>query len=134
MQQARGGGRLLGARARPPPLGPSRLSVAVGPQWLEELDLYATTQYTAKLLVGNKIDVQQRAVTPEEAMEFARTQAMMYLEASAKTRAGVRQAFDEVVQKILDTPDLLAASASVGGSTLRSGVPADEGGGLCGYC
>ena len=76
-------------------------------QWLEELDLYSTTQHSVKLLVGNKIDVQQREVSVEEAETFARRQAMMYIETSAKTREGIRQAFEEVVQKILDTPSLL---------------------------
>mmetsp|Transcript_29753 Transcript_29753/g.81715 ORF Transcript_29753/g.81715 Transcript_29753/m.81715 type:complete len:209 (+) Transcript_29753:52-678(+) len=104
-------------------------------QWLEELDLYATTQHTAKLLVGNKIDLQQREVSVEEATDFARKQAMMYVEASAKTRAGVRQAFEEVVQKILDTPDLLAAASGGGGGSLGGGLQADDdGGGACSYC
>jgi len=104
-------------------------------KWLEELDLYTTTQSTAKLLVGNKIDLEAREVSVEEATEFARRQAMMYVEASAKTRAGVRQAFEEVVQKILDTPDLLAATgagATPGTSRLQDG-PADSEG-LCSYC
>lgn len=69
--------------------------------WLEELELYATTDYFAKLLVGNKIDLKQREVGVEEATAFARKQASMYIETSAKTRDGVRQAFEEVVQKSL---------------------------------
>jgi len=104
-------------------------------QWLEELDLYATTAHTAKLLVGNKIDLQAREVSVEEATDFARQQAMMYVEASAKSRAGVRQAFEEVVQKILDTPDLLAAASGGGGNSLSGGLQQDEdGGGMCSYC
>ncbi|KAL1523736.1 hypothetical protein AB1Y20_018665 [Prymnesium parvum] len=102
-------------------------------QWLEELDMYATVQNAAKLLVGNKIDLQQREVTVEEATAFARKQAMMYVEVSAKTRAGVRQAFEEVVQKILDTPDLLAAAS--GETSSGIGLAKQEGDtGLCSYC
>ena len=41
-------------------------------QWLEELELYSTTQHFVKLLVGNKIDVKDRQVTVEEAETFAR--------------------------------------------------------------
>eukprot|EP00322_Chrysochromulina_rotalis_P006307 CAMPEP_0115863246 /NCGR_PEP_ID=MMETSP0287-20121206/18593_1 /TAXON_ID=412157 /ORGANISM="Chrysochromulina rotalis, Strain UIO044" /LENGTH=265 /DNA_ID=CAMNT_0003317693 /DNA_START=97 /DNA_END=892 /DNA_ORIENTATION=- len=85
-------------------------------QWLEELDLYSTTQHSVKLLVGNKIDVRDRQVTVEEAEAFARRQAMMYIETSAKTREGIRQAFEEVVQKILDSPALLQEAS--GGSNL----------------
>jgi Ras-related protein Rab-18 len=33
---------------------------------------------------------------------------MLFLEASAKTRLGIRQVFMEVVQKILENPDALA--------------------------
>lgn len=101
-------------------------------QWLEELELYSTTAQSAKLLVGNKIDLLQREVTVEEATDFARKQAMVYIETSAKSRSGVQQAFDEVVQKIIDTPDLLRA-----GSATTALHPADadaEGGAACSYC
>lgn len=132
--------------------------------------MYATVQNAAKLLVGNKIDLQQREVrrctAVADGLELGRRNitappnagdcrggdriraeashdvrggvlppevggwhlvcssttivgALLSLTAhvvgsalqvSAKTRAGVRQAFEEVVQKILDTPDLLAAA------------------------
>ena len=104
--------------------------------------MYSTSQQSAKLLVGNKIDVGAREVSSEEANEFARKQAMMcvpcsartvhppslasspsralrpptprlwtaarrYIETSAKSRTGIRQAFEELVQKVLETPELL---------------------------
>ena len=95
-------------------------------QWLEELELYSTFQHTVKLLVGNKIDVKQREVSVEEAETFARKQAMMYIQTSAKTREGIRTTFEEVVQKILDTPQLLEASGGL--NTLRgtAGLARDE--------
>lgn len=37
-----------------------------------------------------------REVSDDDALAFARTRGMIYLEASAKTRAGIRQAFEEV--------------------------------------
>ena len=104
--------------------------------WLEEFELYATMQHGAKLLVGNKIDLKAREVSVEEATAFARKQAMMYIEASAKTTVGVRQAFEEVVQKILDTPALLT-EASGSATTLGGGGLVDDdaaGGGACSYC
>lgn len=81
-------------------------------QWLEELELYTTNASAAKLLVGNKIDLKQRDVAHEEATAFARKQAMMYIETSAKTREGIRQSFEEVVQKILDSPSLLESAGA----------------------
>ena len=46
-------------------------------QWLEEVDMYSTSQSSAKMLVGNKIDVGAREVSVEEATEFARKQAII---------------------------------------------------------
>ena len=82
---------------------------------------------------GNKIDVGAREVSVEEATEFARKQAMMYIEASAKTRAGIQQSFEEVVQKILDTPQIMA---EMGGSPLAGLQPRldDEPQGRCSTC
>ena len=46
-------------------------------QWLDELELYSTTAHSSKLLVGNKIDLEDRQVTEQEATDFARQQAML---------------------------------------------------------
>ena len=100
-------------------------------RWLDELELYSTTQHFAKLLVGNKIDIQRREVTHEEALTFARLQGMMYIETSAKSREGIMQAFDEVVSKILDTPDLLKATARVGIADMNA---SDGNENSCNYC
>lgn len=74
--------------------------------WLNELEVYATNANIVKMLVANKIDKPGRDVTTKEGTEFARDKAMLFIEASAKDTRGVKQAFDEVTQKILDTPDL----------------------------
>lgn len=57
--------------------------------------------------MGNKIDLD-RQVDRERADAWARSHGMLFLEASAKTRLGIRQVFMEVVQKILENPDALA--------------------------
>uniref|UniRef100_A0A7S4MWY2 Ras-related protein Rab-18 n=1 Tax=Odontella aurita TaxID=265563 RepID=A0A7S4MWY2_9STRA len=77
-------------------------------QWLKEVKLYSPNngEGVVKLLVGNKIDLE-RKVPREEAEAWARSQGMLFLEASAKTKVGIRQCFMEVVQKILEDPDLL---------------------------
>jgi Ras-related protein Rab-18 len=43
---------------------------------------------------------QQRSVTRETADEWAKTRGMLFLEASAKTKEGIAQVFNEVVQKV----------------------------------
>ena len=62
-----------------------------------------------KLLVGNKIDME-RQIDRERAESWARDHGMLFLEASAKTRLGIKQVFMEVVQKILDNPEALATA------------------------
>lgn len=81
-------------------------------QWLREVKLYTPNngEGVVKLLVGNKIDMEKRVVHREEAEEWARSQGMLFLEASAKTKLGIRQCFMEVVQKILENPDMLEST------------------------
>lgn len=74
--------------------------------WLGEIEMYTTNEDVVKLLVGNKIDRPDREVSKEEGAEFARSKAMVFIECSAKTRLGIQQTFEELVQKILDTPSL----------------------------
>eukprot|EP00979_Chaetoceros_neogracilis_P011824 scaffold2993_cov266-Chaetoceros_neogracile.AAC.5 len=79
-------------------------------QWLKEVKLYSPNngEGVVKLLVGNKIDLKDdRKVSREEAEAWARSQGMLFLEASAKTRTGIKQCFMEVVQKIVEDPELL---------------------------
>ena len=59
-----------------------------------------------KMLVGNKIDKADREVSKDEGLKFARKHSMLFIEASAKTKEGVQIAFEELVEKILQTPGL----------------------------
>ena len=45
-----------------------------------------------------------RVVSKDEGLKCARTHQMMFIEASAKTREGVQCAFEELVEKIIQTP------------------------------
>jgi Ras-related protein Rab-18 len=96
-------------------------------QWLQEVEVYTPGggRDVVKLLVGNKVD-QERAVAREQAEEWARAKGMLFLECSAKTKAGIQEVFEEVVQKILDNPVLLAATAPV---AARKTVDVDGGNG-----
>ena len=49
---------------------------------------------------------QDREVSKDEGLKFARKHSMLFIEASAKTKEGVQIAFEELVQKILQTPGL----------------------------
>lgn len=57
------------------------------------------------MLVGNKIDnVHFRAVTEAEGEELARKNGMMFIETSAKEKIGINEAFEEVVNKVIESP------------------------------
>ncbi|KAM3723141.1 Ras-related protein [Dirofilaria immitis] len=74
--------------------------------WMNEVDTYSTKTDAVKMLIGNKIDISSREVTREEGLEFAKKYRMLFIEASAKTREGVQCAFEELIEKILQTPGL----------------------------
>ena len=59
------------------------------------------------MLVGNKIDkTEEREVSRQEGLDFARKHSMLFIEASAKTKEGVQCAFEELVEKVIETPGL----------------------------
>lgn len=81
--------------------------------WLEEMDNYCTggAKSVAKLLVGNKIDLEDRREVPfSDGEAWARSKGMLFMETSAKSQAGVAQVFEELVEKILENPVLLAGT------------------------
>ena len=83
-------------------------------QWLAEIELYSPGggKNVVKLLVGNKSDLaQDRAVPTRDGEAWAREGGMLFMESSAKNADGVKQVFEEVVHRILETPALLANTA-----------------------
>lgn len=101
--------------------------------WLSELETYCTRNDLVKMLVGNKIDKDNREVDRNEGLKFARKHSMLFIEASAKTRDGVQCAFEELVEKILQTPGLWESSVQNQGVQL--GEQEAHGYSSCGgYC
>uniref|UniRef100_A0A668S609 small monomeric GTPase n=1 Tax=Oreochromis aureus TaxID=47969 RepID=A0A668S609_OREAU len=91
--------------------------------WLSELETYCTRNDLVKMLVGNKID---------KVSVFVYKIVMLRVHASAKTRDGVQCAFEELVEKIIQTPGLWQSENHGRAVQLTD---EDAGGGTCGgYC
>jgi len=88
--------------------------------WLSELETFSTRHDIVKMLIGNKIDCEGREVSLEDGMKFARRHSMLFIEASAKTKEGVMIAFEELVEKIIQTPGLWESTAPKKQVDLRS--------------
>uniref|UniRef100_A0A8D0A5D7 RAB18B, member RAS oncogene family n=1 Tax=Sander lucioperca TaxID=283035 RepID=A0A8D0A5D7_SANLU len=101
--------------------------------WLNELETYTTRNDIVKMLVGNKIDQDDHEVDRNEGLKFARKHSMLFIEASAKTKDGVQCAFEELVEKILQTPGLWESENQ--GQRVRLGDQEQGSGRACGgYC
>uniref|UniRef100_A0A8V1A0V4 small monomeric GTPase n=1 Tax=Gallus gallus TaxID=9031 RepID=A0A8V1A0V4_CHICK len=87
--------------------------------WLNELEIYNTKSNTVKMLVGNKTDKPDREVERREGLQFAKKRSLLFIETSAKTEDGVQHAFEELVIKILQTPNLLDKSTKKQGVQLK---------------
>ncbi|CAB3221264.1 unnamed protein product [Arctia plantaginis] len=81
-------------------------------EWAEELQVYSTKKNIVCLVVGNKIDKQNRVVPREHGKAFAQKHRMLFIESSAKTQEGINLAFEELVQKIIETPGLWETGGS----------------------
>lgn len=83
-------------------------------RWMAQLNDHASADDLAKLLVGNKSDLEaSREVSKEKALQFCQQYGMELLETSAKSGENVLVAFEKLIGIVHDRA--LAASKTKGG-------------------
>jgi Ras-related protein Rab-18 len=110
---------------------------SIGEVWLKEAKEYFPNNDVVFMMIANKVDLpENRTVTEAEAEAFARKNGMMYIETSAKTKKGIQEAFEELANKILDSPFIKPAAGAKGkGQTLTGSTgTSDESEGRVGCC
>lgn len=102
--------------------------------WLNELDIYGTRPNLVKMVVGNKIDQDNREISRDDGYRFAKKHRTLFLETSAKTSEGVRDAFEEVVRKIIETDSLWEKRPQINGTVdLKNSLESTSSSSSC-YC
>eukprot|EP01038_Epipyxis_sp_PR26KG_P006653 gene6653-9134_t len=100
-------------------------------QWLHEIDRYASENVN-KLLVGNKSDLtSKRAVSYDQAKEFAESLGIEFIETSAKNSTNVEKAFMMMASQIKARYKTQPSGASGSGVNLKGESVGKQSGGCC---
>jgi len=67
--------------------------------WMKQIETHATPG-VVKLLIGNKCDIPDRKITTEMGQSLARQFGIPFFEASAKTGANIKEAFEFIAKEI----------------------------------
>ena len=83
---------------------------ALAEVWSKEVEMYSTVDECVKIVIGNEVDKAKGG--REEGETFARESGSLFLECSAKTKVSVREAFEELVKGVMETPSLMEETAN----------------------
>ena len=70
--------------------------------WFDSIKEVVDIRKKVIFLVGNKIDLTEREVSNEEAMNFSKMKNVKYFETSAKTNCGIKEVFQQLYKDIFD--------------------------------
>ena len=100
-------------------------------QWLHEIDRYASENVN-KLLVGNKSDLtSKRAVSFDQAKEFADSLGIEFIETSAKNSTNVEKAFMMMASQIKTRYKSQPTGTAATGVNLQGQSVGGKSGGCC---
>ena len=97
--------------------------------WIKQIEANAQTN-VCKVLVGNKCDKPDRAVSEEEGKKLAEDFNMSFFEASAKTNQNVKEVFDFLTEEILKTNEGKPQNGA-GGKQLNNDKSKESKAGCC---
>ena len=73
--------------------------------WINSLKSYLGEKSLPIVINGNKIDLDDRDISADDAKKFAKENNFKYFETSAKSGVGVDELFREIVNQILEQKD-----------------------------
>ena len=69
-------------------------------EWIKSIKENCDISKKVLILVGNKIDIENREVTKEEALSFAKDNNIKYFETSAKSGVGIKEIFNILFEDV----------------------------------
>ena len=80
----------------------NRNSFEILNDWLDTISQQCDINSKVIFLVGNKIDVEKREVSNEEAVIFAKSRNLLYYETSAKSGFGIKDTFQKLFYSVYE--------------------------------
>jgi len=74
--------------------------------WLDDIQKYSTNNINSIILVGNKIDLENREISFEEGFNLASNYNLLFIETSAKTCENIDLVFEILTKDILSKLDV----------------------------
>ena len=71
-------------------------------KWINYITEYVEVDKKVIIIIGNKIDIENREISEEEGKKFAQSKKVKYFETSAKDNIGVEKAFNEIIKDIYE--------------------------------
>ena len=81
--------------------------------WINTIEEKVDIKEKVMILIGNKIDIDERKVTHEEAEDFAKEHKIKYFETSAKTGFQIKESFKQLYEDIYNLNKQLGKNENI---------------------